>query len=54
MKKFAITLEYKGLPIKAATEKEAEWMFRDMLEIYGKDVWIDCSITATEIQNEGE
>lgn len=54
MKKFAITLEYEGMPIKAVTAKEAEWIFRHLLEIYGKDVWTDCSITATEIQSEGE
>lgn len=54
MKKFAITLEYKGMPIKADTAEDAEWMFNELFEIYGKDVWNDCDIIATEIQNDGE
>ena len=54
MKKFTITLEYKGAPIKADTAEEAEWRFNELFESYGKDVWNDCDIIATEIQNEGE
>jgi AAA+ superfamily predicted ATPase len=54
MKKFTITLEYKGMPIKADTAEEAEWRFNELFEIYGKDVWNDCDIIATEIQDDGE
>lgn len=53
MKKFTITLEYKGEPIKADSAEEAEWKFNDLFEIYGEDVWIDCDIIATEIQDNG-
>lgn len=48
MKKFTITLEYKGMPITAATAEEAEWKFNELFQIYGKDVWNDCDIIATE------
>lgn len=53
-KKFAITLEYKGMPIKADTAEDAEWLFNELFEIYGKDVWNDCNIIATEIQDNEE
>ena len=54
MKKFTIALEYKGMPIKADTTEDAERKFNELFEIYGKDVWNDCDIIATEIQDNGE
>lgn len=52
MKKFSITLFYRGVPIKADCMEVAESLFKELFAIYGTDVFDSCDIVATEIEKE--
>ena len=52
MKKFSITLFYRGVSIKADCAEAAESLFKELFEIYGTDVFDSCDIVATEIEKE--
>ena len=54
MKQYAITLKYRGKPIKAETTEDAEYLFNELFKIYKEDIWNDCDITATEIKEQEE